>query len=204
MSQTSSRLYDALLEPLLRRWKSKLASWIVDEPGGLSLDICCGTGMQCRLLAKHVSVIGIDLDADMVKFARSRAPHIPYVCADAAQLPFKAESFQNTIISLALHDKPERLRDAMIGEANRSLRPSGRLWLIDFEYPHTMKEKIGYSLIFVIELMAGREHFSNGREFVTSGGLESYLHRQNLTPEKSYKSRWGSSSIVAAVRIIST
>ena len=202
MSQTS-RLYDALLEPLLRRWTSKLAAWIVDEPDGLSLDICCGTGMQCRMLAKHTSVIGIDLDADMVKFARSRAPHIPFVCADAAQLPFKAKSFQNAIISLALHDKPESLREAIIGEANCSLRASGRLWLIDFEYPDTMKEIIGYSLIFVIELMAGREHFSNGREFVTSGGLKDFLHRHNLSPDKFYKSRWGSSSIVGTARKIS-
>jgi len=200
MSQTGSRIYDAILEPLLRRWKSKLAAWIAEEPAGLSIDICCGTGMQCRLLAKHTAVIGIDLDFDMVKFAQLRAPHIPFVCADAAHLPFKAQSFQNTIISLALHDKPERLRRVMIQEAKQSLRSSGRLWLLDFERPTSIRTKIGYSLIYVIELMAGREHFSNGREFVKSGGLKSFLQRHNLTPENLYQSRWGSSTIAGTSR----
>ena len=189
------KAYDALLEPMLHRWKSRVARWIADESPGLTLDICCGTGKQCRLIADKNPVIGIDLSLDFMKYAKSVAPNIPFICADAERLPFKNGTFQNANISLALHDKPEALRQNIVAQAQRILRNNGHLFIIDFEKAESMKSKIGYIMIYLIELLAGHEHFSNGRQFVLSGGLKSFLQRHNITTQKIYTSTWGCSSI---------
>ena len=199
MSKLSGLLYDSLLEPLLNNWKSKIASLILKKPMGVTLDICCGTGKQCRIIAQNSAAIGVDLNFEILQFAHSRAPHIPFVCADAQYLPFKPRSFQHIVISLALHDKPEHLRQKMIREAKQTLRTNARLLLLDFEKPSTRKSKIGYSFINLIEFMAGTEHFRNGREFVKSGGLKSFLLRNDLEIERIHASSWGSSSIIETV-----
>ncbi|MBN1482329.1 methyltransferase domain-containing protein [candidate division KSB1 bacterium] len=189
------RLYDALLEPLLHGWKSRVAEWIATDSPGLTLDICCGTGKQCRLLAKDNPVVGLDLNYALLRYAKRVAPEISFVCADAKHLPFKTNSFQNANISLALHDKPENIRTLMVDQVMRVLQKNGFLYIVDFEKAKSIKAKIGYSLIYIIELMAGYEHFSNGRDFVTSGGLSGFIERNKLFCMKNYTSGWGSSSI---------
>ena len=196
MSSLTASIYDLILEPFLKSWKTKIASWIGEDKNGPVLDICCGTGKQIRLIYSSSTIVGVDLNIEMLSFAKSKALHIPFVCADATNLPFKPNSFQNIVISLALHDKPEPVRRRMIDQATESLRSSGRLLLLDFEFPSTTKTRIGYSLIYLIELMAGLDHFSNGREFVKSGGLQSFAIRHNLLPKRKYISSWGSSSIL--------
>jgi ubiquinone/menaquinone biosynthesis C-methylase UbiE len=196
------RIYDALLEPMLHSWKSRLALWIDEASPGATLDICCGTGKQCRLIAAMQRAIGLDLDLSLLKYAKSVAPHIAFVCGDAAHLPFKPESFQNAGISLALHDKSPNLRTQMIREAQLILNRDGHFFLIDFEKPLSIKSRIGYALIYIIERMAGTEHFSNGREFVKSGGLEGFLQDHNLVTQKNHTSTWGSSSVVMTSKSI--
>ena len=190
------QLYDALLEPMLHKWKSRVASWIEEDSPGVTLDICCGTGKQCRLIAAMQRAVGLDLDLNLLKYAGSVAPHITFVCGDAAHLPFKSASLQNASISLALHDKPAYLRDQMLREAQRILKHEGHLFLIDFERPVSVKSRIGYAFIFLIEFMAGYEHFSNGRAFVKSGGLKAFIRENDFAALKNHTSRWGSSSVV--------
>lgn len=195
MNDLSGKIYENLLEPMLHRWKSRVAEWIGQESPGLTLDICCGTGKQCRLIAEHSPVIGVDLDLSMLKFAKLMAPDIDFVCADAGRLPFKQNVFQNANISLALHDKSSSLRSQIMTQGKNVLKSDGRFFIIDFERPDSLKSKIGYSLIYLIELMAGREHFANGREFVKSGGQQNFSKHHRLHVIKNHRSTWGSSSI---------
>jgi len=195
MTQATAKLYDRFLEPLLYRWKSHVSEWIANESPGLTLDICCGTGKQCQLIAAHSPVIGLDLDLNMLKYAKSVAPEIPFVCADAKFLPFKTATFKNANISLALHDKPEVLRKKIVNQTEYLLQSNGHFFIIDFEQPYSTKSKIGYFFIYLIEFMAGREHFLNGREFVKTGGQRAFSQRHRLRSAKTHHSQWGSSSI---------
>ena len=174
---------------MLHSWKSRVAQWIKQDSPGLTLDICCGTGKQCRLIAEHSPVVGLDLDLDLLKFAQSTAPHILFVCADAGHLPFKGNSFKNANISLALHDKADSLRTQIIHQTEFILRAEGSFFIVDFEKPKSFKSRLGYSFIYLIELMAGREHFRNGREFVKMGGLESFVERHQMVSLKAHKSQ---------------
>jgi ubiquinone/menaquinone biosynthesis C-methylase UbiE len=195
MNNLTILIYERLLEPMLHSWKSRVAQWIREDSPGVTLDICCGTGKQCRLIAEHSAVVGLDLDLELLKFAKLTAPSISFVCADAGRLPFKEDAFENANISLALHDKPDALRRQIIKQTKAALKPDGRFFIIDFEQPYSWKSRIGHGMVYLIELMAGWEHFSNGREFVTSGGLTSFLKRNNLQTMRKHKSQWGSSGI---------
>ncbi len=195
MNVVSIKIYEYLLEPMLHRWKNRVAAWIANDSPGLTLDICCGTGKQCRLIAEHSPVVGLDLDFDLLKFAKMSAPHISFVCGDAGRLPFREGVFQNANISLALHDKPASLRAAIVDETRHCLRRDGHFFIIDFEQPHSIKSKIGYSFIYLIELMAGWDHFSNGRTFIKNGGQTAFAAQHALKNKKRHTSHWGSSSI---------
>jgi len=198
MSQLTAHIYETILEPLLHHWKSRLSSWVENGEAGLTLDVCCGTGKQCRLLAEHSPTIGLDLDVNMLKFAKSRAPDISFVCADAARLPFKSGVFRYVTISLALHDKPEVIRRSMIRGAIELLSFGGELLLFDFEQPASTKKKIGYALIYLIERMAGQEHFANSREFLKAGGLTRFLQRCGVSATRQASGTWASLTLLSA------
>jgi ubiquinone/menaquinone biosynthesis C-methylase UbiE len=198
MSLIVIRLYDVLLEPLLHRWKMRIAEAVRQHPPGIVVDICCGIGRQCQMISRFSRTVGVDLDKAMLAYAHRAEPHIPFVCADAVHLPFHEGVFQSAVFSLALHDKPENLRQQMLSELYPLLLADGRVIILDFEPPYTRKSQIGYALIWLIERLAGREHFHNGREFVKKGGVTTFLHRAFLQAETITASEWGSVSIATA------
>ncbi len=52
--------------------------------GGHILDLCCGTGQLAQdLTAQGYTVTGVDGSAEMLKFARVRAPGVEFIHADA-------------------------------------------------------------------------------------------------------------------------
>ena len=194
MSPITLKIYELVIEPLLRRWKTNITALIRQTPQAV-LDVCCGIGAQCRMIRPPTPVIGVDLDLSALRHARRLSPKVSFVCADAAHLPFRRPVFQAAVLSLALHDKAERLRRDMIGELLPLLAADGKIILLDFERPCSVKSRIGYAVIWLIERLAGREHFGNGREFVRRGGLSAFLCRLNLPTETVHQSVWGSSSI---------
>lgn len=90
------------------------------------LDVACGEGYGCYLLAQVASeVVGVDIDADIVAHAdrNYRSPTTTFVVGDATKLPFDDDSFDvvtsfETIEHFADHE-------AFILEVARVLRPSG-------------------------------------------------------------------------------
>jgi SAM-dependent methyltransferase len=122
--------------------------------------------------------LGLDLSFGFLRYARARAPYIPFVCGDAARLPVKDGSLRAVSVSFGLHDKSLELRSAILSEARRVLRPDGRLIAVDFENPRDSVSRVGALFTRMIELFAGREHYGNGRDFLRRGGLWGFL-RQN-------------------------
>jgi len=192
-------LYSALLEPLLAKQKQYIAQQIIDEGGGLSLDVCCGIGRQCQMLAPFCTVIGLDLDFTMLKYAHTNAPTVPFVCADAAHLPFKSRVFKHAVVSLALHDKNPSMRSRMLNELSAVGDQQASLVIMDFARPLSCKSKVGHTLIWLIERLAGNDHFTNGREFVKNGGLTTFLSSHSLTIETIKYSAWDNISIIRAL-----
>lgn len=192
-------IYDRLLEPSLKSLKRRVVHLAKKYHSSAVLDLCSGTGMQCRMLAKkRIQTLGLDMDKRMVFYAKQKAPGIPFICADAGNAPLKNGSISTIIISFALHDKPPALRTTIIAEAKRLLSQNGKIIIVDFENPWNKTSRWGHRLVYLIERMAGSEHFWNGRRFLKSGGLSGFLREHRLTVIERYASETSCTAIVVA------
>ena len=108
-------------------------------PIGALLDVGTGTGRILELLAPSASrAIGIDQSPHMLGMARARLErarlrNTQLRQGDMFALPVERNGFDLVVVHQVLHylDDPSRA----IREATRTLRPSGRLLVIDFA-PH--------------------------------------------------------------------
>ena len=104
-------------------------------------DLGCGTGQVAEALAPFVGrVVAVDESAAMLSAARRRlgkAPNVDLRRGELEALPLEDEELDAAIFSLVLHyvSEPERA----VAEAHRSLRPGGRLVILDM-LPHDHEE----------------------------------------------------------------
>ena len=109
-------------------------SWVVGDLG-------CGTGQVSELLAPFVeNVVAVDGSAEMLSAARKRLrKHENVVLRKGAleKLPIDDGSLDAAVLMLVLHHLPDPV--AVLSEARRVLRPSGKLLLVDM-YPHEREE----------------------------------------------------------------
>ena len=200
-------LYDLAFAWMFRGLRRRVAAAV--KEGGLYpwLDICCGTGSQLRGHVPRVRVpglvpdpvvCGLDLSLGFVRYAAARAPGVPFVCGDAARLPFRDGSVLAVSVSFALHDKPPDLRRAIIAEARRVLARDGRLIAVDFERPWDRRSRWGMRFSAAVELFARGDHYRNGRDFVDRGGLRAFLSENGFFEVSRTDISTGSLSIVVA------
>ncbi len=97
-----------------------LASLLAPNPGEALLDVGCGTGYFTRQFATDTaerSVVGTDIDTDMLRFAHGHSERsIGFVAADARQLPFRDKSFDLVVSVTALcfiQDEKQALREML-------------------------------------------------------------------------------------------
>jgi len=99
------------------------------------LDVCTGTGDQALAFGKKGYVVtGVDLSEEMLHLAekKNKYENVSFIIADAANLPFKDDCFDATCISLALHDMPQDIRDAVLDEIRRV---SIKIVVVDYNVP---------------------------------------------------------------------
>ena len=170
-----AELYDFVMGPLnisIKRVRIKLAPPI---QGMKVLDVGCGTGSDLELYHQAgCNVYGIDLSPAMLKVARRKfGESADLKLCDAAQLPFQNESFDLVLSTFTLHEMHHEHRSAVVQEMIRVVKRNGRLLLTDFfKGPYSFP--IGWisrTIILLGEIVAGREHFNNGRDFLNRGGI---------------------------------
>lgn len=89
------------------------------------VDVACGTGIvSTRLREPGRTVIGVDLSAGMLEYARPRLDGAA-IRADATQLPFADEAADAVIFMWLLHLVDMNLAEQAMSEAARVLRPGG-------------------------------------------------------------------------------
>jgi len=121
------------------RWKRELLERIAPEPGWKAADIACGTGDITWMLAERgVEVTGCDINPDMMRPAAAKRPpsvtaEVPFVVADAADLPFDDASLDLVTCVYAGRGFPDF--PAVVREVHRVLKPGGHFWNLDFARP---------------------------------------------------------------------
>lgn len=190
-------LYDLLINPFLKGARKRVAKYVTSSKSYPVIDACCGTGRQCYLLARNGQlVLGFDLDFKIVSYASFKYSDLHFICADAYNIPVRPHSFKSIIFSFSIHDKPAEQHYKMLAQARKLLAPQGKLIFIDFVLPWNFFSRLGYLFVYLVEKLAGKEHFHNGRQFLKSGGLEGFLNRSGFEIINSYNLSLLSSKLV--------
>ncbi len=117
-----------------RGWREAMVDALqLDEPG-MVLDIAAGTGTSTAAIVKRGHrAIASDFSLGMMREGKKRQPHIPFVGADATNLPFSDDSFDASVISFALRNVQEPKK--ALQEMRRIVRPGGTVVVCEFSTP---------------------------------------------------------------------
>lgn len=111
------------------------------NPAGKSiLDVATGTGsLAIELSQSAKKVVGIDLSSNMLDVAEKKAKseNLSFLQMDASKMDFADDEFDIVTISLGLHDMPLEIRTLVLKEVKRVLKPSGELFILEYDLPNT-------------------------------------------------------------------
>lgn len=128
-----------LSEALVRRVLGDLPS-----PGTRILDVGCGRGGACAMLARETRaarVVGLDRCVEGIATCRQnvRDQRVEFIVGDAQALPFADGSFERVLNLESAHGYPDRA--AFFSEVHRVLVPGGRFCYADGVPPDTLAEQ---------------------------------------------------------------
>jgi demethylmenaquinone methyltransferase/2-methoxy-6-polyprenyl-1,4-benzoquinol methylase len=173
----AARLYDFQL--FLERRAIDLALELAAvRPGDGLLDLGTGTGVVLRRLAARADapreVVGVDRSASMLAVVRDLPNGWRLVRADVTALPFPNESFDVVMAAYLLHLLDPPARRAVVAEAGRVLRPSGRLISVTVVIPRSTALALAFAPLEAIArrapgIMAGLRVLDPRGELIDGG-----------------------------------
>lgn len=121
--------------------------------GSLVLDVACGTGDLCRLLAEAgYWAVGVDNSAGMLANAHTE---VPLLLADALAIPLRTGAADGLTCGFALRNVSDL--GLLFEEMARVVRPGGRIALLEVAEPSSRILKLGHHAYFhgVVPLIGG-------------------------------------------------
>ncbi len=192
-------LYSSTIDFLLKNPRNRVAEYARHYNLFPLLDMCCGTGAQCRILVDSKNqTFGLDLDLKMLVYASSKSPRIPYICADASRVPIKVTSIKGMILSYSLHEKHPKIRQKIISEARKLLIPDGKIIFLDYDAPWNSKSCLAKLYNSLIERGGGTEHYAYFQNFLRRGGLSGFIKQENINEIERHDIEWACSRIILA------
>lgn len=155
-----AHVYDAVVFPF-RKLRHEVVTFVDPPPGARLLDVATGTGQQAFAFAKRArEVVGIDLSEAMLSIARrkNRCSNVSFQQADAAELPFKDDSFDASCVSFALHEMPRSVRERVVHEMARVTKHGGSITVVDYGLP---KSRVTSTLAFHIIKLYERDLYAD-------------------------------------------
>ena len=146
--QTLSYILSALSSFVFKRQKV-----VVDEiPTGKIIDIGGGgEGIIAQIGAERVTAI--DKLESEIKQAQPKAPLATWMVADARDLPFENENFDNATAFFSLMYMKQAVKEDVISEVFRVLQKGGEFWIWDA----TIQKKGTFVIMMTIHLQNGKK-----------------------------------------------
>src|SRR5262245_51602811 len=142
---SAAEIYDQFFVPaLFQEWTSRVADAAGIRKGNRVLDVACGTGVLTRTVLERVgpagSVVGLDVNDNMLSVAKAKASAIEWQKGNAERLPFESDSFDAIVSQFALmfFQDPK----AALLEMSRVLRPGGSVAVAVWS---TLSDSPGYA-----------------------------------------------------------
>lgn len=126
------------------RWRRNAVSALDLNSGSIVLDLACGTGDFCRETSRVGMVpIGVDLSMGMLTAARTDAA---LVQGDVLALPISDGAVDGAVCGFALRNLVEL--PGFFAELARTVRPGGRIALLDAAEPNNKVLRWGHRIYF--------------------------------------------------------
>lgn len=127
---------------------------VEDGPVRRALDIGCGEGRFCRLLARQgIETTGIDPTGALIEAARQNHPQGRYLVGRAESLPFPDSSFDLVVSYLSLVDIEDLA--AAAAEMVRVMAPGGKLLIANLASHNSagrwLKDDLGRAVGYLID-----------------------------------------------------
>lgn len=117
---------------------------------------------------------GIDLSEAMLSVARDGKSSADCTLQDATEVEYGDQTFDLVTTTFALHEKRDDISRKIIKEMLRLTAEGGDILIVDYELSKR-SSKLSKALIYMIEWIAGGEHYENFKAYIENGGLPSLL-----------------------------
>ena len=153
------------------------------QPTDRVLDVGCGTGWLCRMLARLVPegrVVGIDVSDQMVQRAQAASSafsNVEFLAGGAGKIPWQDGFFTKVISVESAYYWPDPA--AGIREIHRVLAPGGTAWvLINYYLENPYAHHWGSQLAVPAHLLSADQWL----QFLRAAGFADVGHRQIPDP----------------------
>ncbi len=192
MANDPYRQFAPIYDPIVGRFNTGLRELSLKlhppTPGMKVLDVACGSGLHLQTYREAgCAITGIDKSPSMLGVARKNlGEDADLHLGDATNMPFGDDSFDLVTISLAIHEMRQAMREGVTREMKRVLKPDGRILVIDFhtgpyQFPQGWLQK---GVLIMAEIVAGREHFTNYRDFMARRGVPPFAEANGLVVDQ--------------------
>jgi SAM-dependent methyltransferase len=161
------------------------------------LDVGCGTGRLAFQLSNYCSkVVGIDLSSKNIGVANGnlngKFSNIEFLHGDAGIVRERiSEKFDYAVITYVIHEMPESERVKVLTELKKV---ADKIIIGDYLTP-TPKSLWG-GLNVVVEYLAGKDHYTNFKNYVKNGGIDFIIKEANLKKVNEIKNQPKTSHLV--------
>jgi len=168
-----------------RAWKRQLVAALPSPAQPACLDLACGTGDLCFLLAQRFPtsrILGTDITDAMLELARTRnhSAQVEFANADMMHTRLPAASFDLITGGYALRNAPDL--NGALAEIARLLKPGGAAAFLDFSNPpQPLLRKLYRFLLQLWTSLWGLALYGNPKLFTyITASLNAYPDRVEL------------------------
>ena len=193
-------LYDKLIARTTdeNSWRPAFVRQVSPRPGHRILEFGCGTGGLLKTFADtepRAHYVGLDPDMSAQRIARDKLADshakITFVEGFADALPNHKElepaSFDRIVCCLMLHHLTRDAKRATLGNAHQLLKPGGELHIADWSKPSSLKMRLAYLQIQLID--GFKTTADNARGLLPIFMADAGFH--NITETISTPTRYG-------------
>ncbi len=191
-----ARNYDVLLKAAslghYRNFLKRAVEAMDLKPGMHILDMGCGSGYNASLMlpniGDHGSLTGLDISPEMEKQFRKRfhdCSNINFL-NQRIDIPFDlGQTFDVVLMSFVLHGFPHQVRDVILDNVNRHLKPGGTFMLLDFaEFDMKLMPRLHYWVFTHIECVYAFDFV--GRDWKAILSEKGFIHFNEFLYLKNY------------------
>lgn len=188
-------IYDKIIAPNQDRMFGEIKNLI--EPNSNVIDVGCGTGRFSFSIADKVNkIIGVDLSSKNIFTANKTLQKNPnnkisFLHTSLAKLISQNHHYDYAVMTYVIHEVNPEDRIALLNEMKKIADK-----IIIGDYLVSIRKGFWSLLNEIVEFLAGKDHYTNFKDFNANNGLHGLVHRADLKVISEIKNKPVTSQIL--------